>query len=300
MRRAATLVQSDQGRDPELIVFDTGGTPSGAAAAARLALRRNAKLILGPLFAAEVRSVLEGVGARVPVLSFSNDSSLRESGAFLMGITPAQLTVAILQYARSRGIRRVALFAGSDGWGMQTAAAAQALRNELGIDIVVLADAPPSAGALRQAAGGELPDALLLSGAGTPFAAVAQALKGSGVQLLGTFRAIDHAPSALAAIEGAWFASPDPGAFAEFARNYEARHGGTPGAIAALAHDGAVIAKALRETDQLDREGLLAARSFAGVTGTLRFRSDGSCTREVAILAAGANGYSIVGKSAAA
>lgn len=296
MRRAATLVQSDQGRDPELIVIDTGGTPSGAAAAARMALRRNAKLILGPLFAPEVRPVLDSVGGKVPVLSFSNDSALRESGAFMLGITPGQLMSGILQYARGRGIRRVALFAGNDLWSARNAAAASTLQNSLGIDLVMLAAPPASAAELRQAAG-DLPDALLLPGSGAELLAAARALRGSGVQLLGTMRGIDHSPSALALLQGAWFASPDPAAFAQFARMFEARHGSTPGAIAALAHDGAVIARDLRQADSLDRSGLLAARGFAGVTGTLRFRSDGSCTRELAILAADASGYSVVGTS---
>lgn len=301
MRRAATLVESDEGRNADLIVFDTGGTPAGAAAAARLALRRRARLILGPLFAPEVRPVLDAVAGKVPVLSFSNDSALLESGAFLLGITPAQLTTAILHYARGRGIRRVALFTGNDGWGAQTAVAARALQGELGLDLRVLASDPPTPAALRAAAGGgELPDALLLSGGGASLLAAARAFKGSGVQLLGTMRAIDHSPSTLAALEGAWLASPDPAAFSEFARNYEMRHGGAPGAIAALAHDGAMIAKTLREGGRLDRPGLLATREFAGITGNLRFRSDGSCARELAILAVDANGYSVVEKSAAA
>lgn len=299
MRRAATLAQSEQGREPELIVLDTGGTAAGAAGAARLALRRKARIILGPLFGPEVRPVVEAVAGKVPVLSFSNDGGLRESGAFLLGITPAQLTAAILRYARGRGVRRVALFADADSWGKETAAAAQALQGELGMELRVLGTAP-SAAALRAEMGGELPDALLVSGGGAALTASALALKGSGVQLLGTHRAIDHAPAALAALQGAWLASPDPGAFAEFARNYESRHGGAPGAIAALAYDAAMIAKTLREAGRMDRDGLLASPGFAGVTGTLRFRSDGSCARELAILLAGADGYSVVGKSASA
>lgn len=300
MRRAATLVESDEGRNPDLIVLDTGGTPAGAAAAARLALRRRARLILGPLFASEVRPVLDTVAGKAPVLSFSNDEALLESGAFLLGLTPAQLTSAILHYARGRGIRRVAVVAGDDGWGSRTAAAARAAQAELGLDLAILTSAPQSTAALRLAAGGELPDALLASGGGASFVAAAQAIRGSGVQLLGTMRAIDHSPSVLAAIAGAWLAAPDPAGFAEFARNYEARHGGAPGAIAALAYDGAMIAKALRESGRFDRAGLLAGSGFPGVTGALRFRSNGSCARELAILAADANGYSVVGTSAAA
>lgn len=300
MRRAATLVQTDQGREPDLVVLDTGGAPTQAANAARQAIRRGARMILGPLFTAEVRPVLDQVAGKIPVLSFSNNSALRDSGAFVMGITPNQLTASILQYARSRGVRTVAMFAEADEWGQQSTISARALQGMLGIDVITLATAPMSPEMLRAASGGTLPDALFLAGGSATVVAVARALRGSGVQLLGTIRGIDYAPAASTAMEGAWFASPDPAAFADFANSYETKHGGAPGAIAALAYDGATVARTLRETGAIDRTALLASGGFQCVTGKLQFRSDGSCARELSILVADAGGYSVVGKSVSA
>ena len=105
MRQAALLAENSR----YLLSFDTGGTAAGAAAAARDALKRRPALILGPLTAAEVPAVSSTVAGRVPVIAFSNDSVLRAPGTYIFGITAGQVTSAILRYARSRGVRNVAV-----------------------------------------------------------------------------------------------------------------------------------------------------------------------------------------------
>ena len=302
MQRAATLAQPAASRNDELIVLDTQGTPAGATAAAAQALRRGARMILGPLFAAEVRPVVAAVAGRIPVLSFSNDATLLESGAFLLGITAPQLTAALLRYARGRGVRSVALLGGDSPWSRQSFDTALRLAPELGLTLRTT-DAPaPEAllAVLRKGNGGVLPDAVLLPEGSAPFVAAARALRGSEVQLLGTLQALDYAPAALAALDGAWLAAPDPAGFADFARNYEARNGSAPGAIAALAFDAMGIVSAMRAAGVVDRGALLAPAGFRGVAGAVRFRADGSCTRELAILVANPAGYSVAERIAPA
>jgi len=291
MRRAAALVQTDRAGGADLLVLDSGDSPEGAATAAREALRRGAKLILGPLFATQVRAVIAVADGRAPVLTFSNDSTLLESGAFVMGVTASQLVTAILGYARTRGVRRMALTAGADPWGREAEAVARALQPRLGIALTVLPTPPADAAAL--AASGDLPDALLLPGDTSAMLATARALRGSGVQLLAATVGVDRTPTALAALDGAWLATPDPAAFAGFAERYETRNGGAPGVIAALAYDGARIARALRDGGAMDRKALLALDGFSGATGALRFRADGSCARALTILTAGPHGYAV-------
>lgn len=303
MQRAAGLVQPIDARG-DLMVFDTGGTPAGAAAAAAQALKRRARLVLGPLFTAEVRPVLAVVAGRVPVVTFSNDSNLRESGAFMMGITPSQATAAILRYARQRGIRRLGVVTGDGLWAEQCAATVRRLEGELGLSVSALhsgaAPAPATLlPALARLAGGDLPDAVLLPTGGAGALELARAFTAAGVQVLGTLQTIEHTPAALSALDGGWFAMPDPTAFNGFARDFAARNGGAPGAIAALAYDAAGIATSLQKAGSVDRAALLAT-AFPGVTGAIRFRADGSAMREFAIVVAGANGYSTVDTSSAA
>lgn len=298
LQRAAALVAPGP-RVQNPILVDTA---KGAALAARTALKGGARILLGPVFAADVRAVLAEVAGRVPVLTFSNDVGLYDSGAFVLGITASQLASAVLRYGRQRGLRRIGLLSGTDPWTAQVAAVMTRLQGELGYELVPVARPADLAGlgiALGRVAGGA-PDALLVPDAGAGFVAAARGLAGSGIQLLGLMQSVDYTPSALQATAGAWIAAPDPAAFGTFATAYQAQHGGTPGTIAALAYDAAGIVATLRAQNRIDRAGLLALDGYRGVTGTLKFRSDGSCVRELSILVAGPDGYQVAATSASA
>lgn len=292
MRQAALLAENSA----YVQSFDTGGTAAGAAAAAASALKRRPALILGPLSAAEVPAVSSTIAGRVPIIAFSNDSVLRQPGTYIFGITAGQVTSAILRYARSRGVKDVAVIDDGTPWGAAASVAAGQLEGELGIRMRVLEvrDGQPLPAA------GEAPDAVLLPGSGEAVLAAARNLKQTGIQLLGTLQGLDHRPQALEALDGAWIASPDPVAFGTFASAFAARNGGRAGTIAALAYDAAGIANSLRASDALNPEGLLDAKGFRCVTGPVRFRTDGSVARDFAILLARAHGYEPVAASSGA
>jgi ABC-type branched-subunit amino acid transport system substrate-binding protein len=289
MRQAALLADSG----PEITAYDTGGTAAGAALAAQNALKAKAAMILGPVTAEEASAVAAQAGGRVPVIAFSNNAVVRAPGTFIFGITPSQVTSAILRYARSRGVRNVVVIDDTSPWSAAAALAAGRIQGEIGIDVRVVAVTPdqplPSAG--------DAPDAVLLPGSGEAVLAAARNLKATGIQLLGTVQALDHRPAALEALDGAWIASPDPAAFGKFAGEFRARHGGDPGALAALAYDAGAIVKVLREKGALGQAGLLAETSYTCITGNARFRTDGSVARELAILVASPEGYKPVAVS---
>ncbi len=278
MERAAALAQggSDGGghRDDAIRVYDTGGTPEGAAVAARAARKAGATIVLGPVFAREVPAVLGAVGRDIPVVTFSNDAALVESGVFLLGLTARQSVATILGYAAQRGVRRVAIAGGPDqGWGAQARVAALAVAPAVGIELAPELMRDP------------LPDALLALDPAT-LASTATRLNGQGVQLLGAFQGLDLAPDLLTRIDGAWMAAPDPIGFAAFARAYEQRNGSAPGTIAALAYDAAGIALQLFRGGGTDRSALLSSGGFKAVCGNVRFHEDGSAARALAILEA--------------
>ncbi|WP_404337529.1 ABC transporter substrate-binding protein [Sphingomonas sp. MMS12-HWE2-04] len=292
MRAAALLAENSQ----FVLSFDTGGTAAGAAAAAATALKQHPALILGPLTAEEVPAVSSTIAGRVPIIAFSNDSVLRTQGTYIFGITAAQVTSAILRYARSRGIKSVAMIDDGSPWSAAAALAAGQAEGELGIRVRMLPVRPgqplPDAG--------EAPDAVLLPGSGEAVLSAARGLKATGIQLLATLQGLDHRPEALEVLSGAWIASPDPVAFGTFASEFSARNGGNPGTIAALAYDAAGIANALRNANTLNAAGLLDGKGFHGVTGPVRFRTDGSVARDFAILVARPQGYEPVATSSGA
>lgn len=289
MRQAALLAENSA----YVQVFDTGGTASGAAAAATLALKAAPALVLGPLLAEEVPAVTSTVAGRVPIIAFSNDSVLKAPGTYIFGITAAQVTSAILRYARGRGVRSVAVIDDGSPWAAAAVLEAGHMETELGLTVRALEVRPGAA--LPDP--GEAPDAVLIPGSGDAVLAAARNLKDTGVQLLGTFQALDHRPEALAVLDGAWLASPDPVSFGTFASEFAARNGTQPGAIAGLAYDAAGIANKLRADNKLNTEGLLGADGFHGVTGPVRFRTDGSVARDFAIVVARPGGYEPVAVS---
>lgn len=271
MQHAAVFAQPPGATKTTLAVFDTGATAEGAATAAAAAVKRGAPLLVGPLFAAQVAAAVAAARG-VPVVALSNDPA-SAGGAFVLGITPAQTVGAILGYARSRGVRRVAIAGGTSRWELLAAAAARAAAADLGL---TLSDFAP----------GTVSDAVLVTGDADALAAAARTLQGSGIQLLGTYQGMALSGAGLAAIEGAWLAAPDPDGFADFARRFETAFGNPPGQIAGLAYDAIGIARTLRAAGHLDRDGLTGSAGFAGVTGAVRFRADGSATRELAIVVA--------------
>jgi branched-chain amino acid transport system substrate-binding protein len=290
MERAARLAETDATR---LIAFDTGGTPAGAQTAALAAMKRGCAMVLGPLTAGEVPVVTGAVAGRVPVLAFTNDPAQRATGAFVLGLTAGQVTGAVLRYARSRGVRRVAVIGDGAPWARATAAAADAMQGELNLDVRRIEVLPGQPAPMA----GDAPDAVMIPGGGEAMLAAARNLKDTGIQLLGTVQALDHRPSALEMLDGAWLASPDPESFGNFASAYEARMGGGAGVIAALAHDAARITRVLRDKLALNRGGLLAEPGYEVATGPLRFREDGSVARDLAIVVATPQGYEKVATS---
>jgi len=289
MRSAALLAENSA----LVRSFDTQGNAAGAAAAAAAALKIKPALILGPLLAEEVPAVTSTIAGRVPIIAFSNDSVLKAPGTYIFGITAGQVTGAVLRYARSRGVRSVVVIDDGTPWSAAAVLAASRMETEIGLRIRTLEVRPGQ----PLPAAGEAPDAVLLPGSGETVLAAARALKETGVQLLGTFQALDHRPDALGVLDGAWLASPDPVAFGTFASEFAARNGSNPGAIAALAYDAAGIANSLRAAGTLTPEGLLSSQGFHGVTGPVRFRTDGSVARDFAIVVARATGYEAVAVS---
>jgi branched-chain amino acid transport system substrate-binding protein len=144
---AAQLALFDVGGQAfTLLPRDTGGTPDGAAAAARSAIGEGARLILGPLFAAEVAPVVQEARARgVNVISFSNDRAATGNGAYILGLPPQVQIDRVVRFARSRGLSRFAGLVPANAFG---AVVEDAMRNAVqvtGGDVVTIERYDPGA-----------------------------------------------------------------------------------------------------------------------------------------------------------
>lgn len=108
MLQAAQLALDAPGA-PRLIAKDTGGTPAGAAAAARAALAEGVGLILGPLTSGETAAVAPiARAAGVAVLAFTNDPAQAQPGVWPLGITPGEQVRRLVTAVQADGKTRIA------------------------------------------------------------------------------------------------------------------------------------------------------------------------------------------------
>ena len=154
MRRAAHLALMDVADERfEVVVRDTRGTREGAKTAARRAVDAGANLILGPVFSDSVRAVKPvATAARVPVLAFSNNPRVAESGVYVMGHMPGPQVRRIVGFARGRGLESFGALVPENTYGEIVREALTRAARRGGADTRVRAfapDAPDKSGPIK-------------------------------------------------------------------------------------------------------------------------------------------------------
>ena len=145
----------------------------------------------------------------------------------------------------------------------------------------------------RDSVGGPPFDAILLADGGDRLRSVASLLTFFDVapettRFLGTMRwQADPRVLAEAALQGGWFAAPEPRELAAFEGRFRDIFGRSPDPLAALAYDATALAVVVAR-DLGDRSfapaSLVNAQGFAGATGLFRLRPDGLAEHGLAVL----------------
>jgi ABC-type branched-subunit amino acid transport system substrate-binding protein len=287
--------------DLALIPQNTGGTPTRAAEAARAAIDDGARLLIGPVFGAELEAVRPVAAARhVPVLSLSNNSRLADGNNFILGFTPGEQVARVLGFAKGRGAQRVAALIPSSPYGEAVMDSLAQTTVHLGLDLVRVDRYAPEAdaGATAQAFLAELAaaggaDAVLLPDGGAKLKALAEALVATGLdvqstKLLGTALWEGAGP----ALAGGWYAGYDQTQRRAFNARFARSYGHPPAPIASLAYDATALAAVLAKNGGGDYPvaRLADAKGFAGVDGVFRLRPTGQVERGLAVFSVTAAG----------
>lgn len=298
MREAASLGGAVGGPGAEIDLRDAGTTEQSAVDAARQAVEAGAAMILGPLFSGQSRAVAQAVGRKVPVVSFSNDSAIAGGNLYVYGVTPLQSAKSVMGFAAARGLRRIAVVAPPGEFGTRSVAAAQAAAQGYGIALsepVVTDSAEGLAARLSAASGGQLPDAVYLPSVRGGFEAQAAAISAAGVQILGSDQWAAITPQRIPALQGAWFAAPDPIGFEAFAIALEERVETEAGIVAGLAFDAIEMARLLGRLGQQSAEGLQRPAGFSGVLGPYKILPSGLVERGLAVLKVADGATTLIG-----
>ncbi len=275
----------------ELMPRDTGNSPASAASAARDALSGGARLIIGPVFAADVAAVKPLAAASgVSVLALSTDVSLAGDGAYVMGFAPFPQVERVVAFARSRGLSRLAAVMPDGSYGEIVRKALDYSARRHGATVVAetsLAEAGKLGAAAHRI------DALLLPFGGgeaqeavRKFAAAArEAGAASSPRLLGTGLWDEPNIGGTApALVGGWYAAAEPDSRDKFISSYQKSYGQKPPRLATLAYDATALAIALaRRGGGFGRGGLENPDGFAGIDGIFRLNPDGTVERGLAV-----------------
>ena len=280
----------------EAIRITTYDTNLGAAAAAQRALADGNRLILGPLLADDARAV--GPIARragVPVITFSNDTSVAGGGTFVLGYAPAQSIARVVDYAASKGIRDFAGLVPNGLYGDRASTALLRAVEDAGGQVVSLQTYDRQPGSLTAAItrmGRASPyQAVLIADSGSVGATAVPIIRRSGgptAQVLGTDLWNTEASVAAApALQGAWFASVSDGLYRQYATKYRTRFGKAPYRLSILGYDAVLLTvRIMRDwpigaafpTERLNDRG-----GFAGLDGAFRFGPDGVAQRALEV-----------------
>ena len=301
MLKAAQMALFDVGSaNFELVPRDTHSTPDGAAAAAQAAVADRDQLILGPVFAEDLKAVRPvASSANIPVIAFTTDWKQAGNDTYIMGFLPFAQVSRVAQFAQSRGFDHVGVFAPSTEY----CDVALSTLQRSGVNVTKVGRYSPQQPDLSsivadyvsqsKTAGGLQFNALFLPVGGEGLRSLMsvfdmQGIKGRNVKLLGTGLWDDASLTTDPAVFGGWFAAPDPSLRRDFEHRYSENYGGNPPRLASLAYDATALSAVLARTGQpgrvYSRDVLTNPRGFAGIDGVFRFRSDGLSERGLAVL----------------
>lgn len=291
-----------------LVVRDTQAL-GGAAVAAQQLVADGARLVLGPIFAAEVTQASPTVrAAGVPMIAFSTDIAVAGNGIYVMGVLPSLQVERVTGYAAAHGLRRIAVLAPSNPFGQTIVAALHSAAPRFGAAVANTGYYDPAAGDMtdpvRRLNPGGTPqfDALMIPEGAPRLTQIAPLvpyydIDPTQVRLLGTALWDNPTLAKEPALIGGWFAAPGQQQWKNFVQRYRALYRDEPPRIASLAYDAMALAAVLGRGEGgagFGLEALTMASGFTGVDGVFRFRPDGQVERGLAVYEIQAGGPVVI------
>ena len=285
----------------------TYDTAAGAGAAAQKAVADGNELILGPLIPENVTAVLaQARPARVPMITFANDSSVAAEDVFVMGHVPEQSIKRTVNYVTGQGVRNFAALLPDGTYGDRAAIALSQAVSAAGGRLVATdrynrsnTSVISAAQRLRRSGGF---DAVLIADGTRISALAAKELRDPNTlvpTLLGT--ELWSGESEIASnpvFRGAIFSAVSDNRFRQFGDAYRGRFGQAPHRVATLGYDAVLLTlriarewpdgRAFPARKMYDRGG------FLGIDGAFRFNESSVIERAMEVRQASGGSVAIV------
>lgn len=302
----ATLPVGQRRAQVVLMPKDTGGTPIGARKAAEEAIKDGAKLLIGPVFSAEVQAISSLAHQNdIRVITFSNNLDVAGNGVYLFGFSPAEQAKRVVREAYLRTEGRIAVLAPNNDYGKLVSQAAREVSVQSGKKLVGLQLYEPTGTDIDNRiddifSGMDMKndpqvDALVLA-EGAPrinniLAKLAMhEVTNQRVVMLGTGLWDDRSLLGNPSIVGGMFAGSPLMLKNRFEVRYQKQYKHTPPRLASLAYDAVALAATVAEAGDLDftDASLTTPNGFSGpANGIFRLKDNGAIERGLAILAVG-------------
>lgn len=279
--------------DLRITTYDTA---NGAGAAAAKAIADGNGLILGPLLGGNVAAVqARARRADIPMITFSNDSTVASADVFVMGIAPGQSIDRTVEYAHAHGASRFAAIVPDGDYGKRAEAAFRSAvvgsgGTFVGSETYTRGNAPIITAAIRLEQRGGFDTVLIADG--PRLAAQAAGVfrpEGDGTtQLLGTELWSGNAGvTDVSALRGALFSAVSDSHFKRFSDSYKSRFGTQPYRISTIGYDAVLltlrIARNWKPGTQFPISALRSPDGFLGLDGAFRFDSHNVAERAMEV-----------------
>lgn len=294
---AATMALLDT--NAQNIRITTYDTAAGAGLAANKAILDGNRLILGPLLADEVVAVSSVARpAKVPMITYSNDSTVADRDVFVLGQVPGQAISRVVSFAQAKGIKSIGAIIPTGAYGQRVSSALSVSARSLGMTVTGIeaydrSNTSVTSAVRRILAKGPV-DALLIGDSGR--IALMAAPASAGTRLLGTElwngdATIARSPS----MRGAWFAAVSDKRFGQFEQSFRKRFGTAPSRLATLGYDSVLltlnVARGWKPGTLFPTAKLYGRDGFIGLDGVFRFEPNGVAERAMEVREVGAGTF---------
>jgi len=302
---ATTMALLDtKAENVRITTYDTG---RGAITAVNKAIADGNTLILGPLTSDNAKAAAPAARkAGVPIISFSNDTSVAGNGVFAMGYSPAQSVERVVSFARSKGIERFAALVPTGVYGERTGNALLSAVRSSGGTVVSMQNYSRSSAsvtaAIKKLAASSDYQAVLIADGGRVAIQAAPVIRqngGANARILGTeLWNTESGLTSSAALQGAWFASVPDAYYRQLASKYRSRFGKAPYRLSAMGYDAVLLTIKIAQDWKPGRKfpvsKLTEKGGFAGIDGAFRFGSDGVAQRALEVQQIGSGRLSVI------
>lgn len=265
------------------IRITTYDTAAGAGSAARRAIADGNRLILGPLLSDDVAAVKSvAAPARVPIISFSNDTDVAGDGVYVMGQVPAQSLERSMKYAVGRGMKTFGALVPSGDYGRSASDAIMDTARETGANVLAIEsydrDAASLTAAVRRLTGKGDFDAVIISDGARMAVRAAPLVRDAAkaAQIIGTeLWSGDEQIAGSGDLRGAWFSALSDARFKRYSDSYRSRFGAAPYRISTLGYDAVLltirVARDWKTGGRFPAQALGDKGGFIGLDGAFRF-----------------------------